>query len=188
VLSRLSEERQKRFTPYEEIYDLGPARAGYEPLGYLWDREQAAQRTEVTANEAIIDGTVIVDAPIEVVSERILRPEVMERYMLATKVDGFEGARGGELGSEFHCHHRYGVNFLRVVASDKGRQVTLASTGPAGEAFITMRLASQGTEKTCVRRLWWWEQPADAHEAASKKQAVEAVAREGDEAMRTAFR
>ena len=33
VLSRLSEERQKRFTPYEEIYDLGPARAGYEPLG-----------------------------------------------------------------------------------------------------------------------------------------------------------
>jgi hypothetical protein len=52
VLSRLSEERQKRFTPYEEIYDLGPARAGYEPLGYLWDREQAAQRTEVTANEA----------------------------------------------------------------------------------------------------------------------------------------
>jgi len=77
---------------------------------------------------------------------------------------------------------------LRVVACDKGRQVTLARSGPAGEAFITMRLASQGTEKTCVRRLWWWEQPADAHEAASKKQAVEAVAREGDEAMRTAFR
>ena len=138
----------------------------------------------MTASEATIDGTVIVDAPIEVVSERILRPEVMERYILATKVDGFEG----ELGSEFHCHHGYGVNFLRVVASDKGRQVTLASTGPAGEAFITMRLASQGTEKTWVRRLWWWEQPADAHEAASKKQAVEAVAREGDEAMRTAFR
>ena len=101
----------------------------------------------MTANEAIIDGTVIVDAPIEVVSERILRPEVMERYMVATKVGGFEGARGGELGSEFHCHHGYGVNFLRVVASDKGRQVTLASTGPAGEAFITMRLASQGTER-----------------------------------------
>jgi len=97
----------------------------------------------VTASEATIDGTVIVDAPIEVVSERILRPEVMERYILATKVDGFEG----ELGSEFHCHHGYGVNFLRVVASDKGRQVTLASTGPAGEAFITMRLASQGTER-----------------------------------------
>jgi hypothetical protein len=84
------------------------------------------------------------------------------------------------MGTEF--------NFLRVVASDKGRQVTIASTGPACEAFITMRLASQGTEKTWVRRLWWWEQPADAHEAASKKQAVEAVAREGDEAMRTAFR
>jgi len=97
----------------------------------------------VTASEATIDGTVIVDAPIEVVSERILRPEVMERYILATKVDGFEG----ELGSEFHCHHGYGVNFLRVVASDKGRQGTLASTGPAGEAFITMRLASQGTER-----------------------------------------
>jgi hypothetical protein len=38
-----------------------------------------------------------------------------------------------------------------------------------------------------VRRLWWWEQPADAEEPANKKRAVEGVAREGDEAMRTAF-
>jgi hypothetical protein len=188
VLGRLSKERQKRFTPYEETYDLGAVRAGYEPFGYLWDQELAAERAQVSAEEAMIDGTVIVDAPIEVVSELILRPEVIESYMLATKVEGFRGARGGELGSEFHCHHGYGVNFLRVVASDKGRQLTLANTGAAGVMFLTMRLASRGADKTCVRRLWWWEQPADAQEAASKKRAVEGVAREGDEAMRTAFK
>ncbi len=188
VLSRLSEERQKKFTPYEETYDLGVVKAGYEPLGYLWERELADERKEVKAEEAIIDSMVIAEAPIEVVGERILRPEVIKRYMIADKVEGFAGARGGELGSEFHCHHGYGVNFLRVVSSEKGRELTLASTGAAGEAYLTMRLASEGPDKTKVRRLWWWEQPVDEQVAANIRRAVEAVAREGDEAMRTAFR
>ena len=187
VLTRLSEERQKRFTPYEETYDLGVVKAGYEPLGYLWEQELAGERNEVTLEEALIDSTVIVDAPIEVVSDRILRPEVIERYMLATKVEGFAGARGGELGSVFHCHHGYGVNFLRVIASDKGRQLTLGNTGAAGVMFLTMRLAGQGADKTLVRRLWWWEQPADAETAASTKQALEDVAKAGDQAMQMAF-
>jgi hypothetical protein len=188
VLSRLGEERQKRFTPYEETYDLGVVKAGYEPLDHLWEQELAGERKEVRAEEALIDSTVVVDAPIEVVGERILRPQVIERYMLATKVEAFRGARGGELGSVFHCHHGYGVNFLRVVASDKGRQVTLGNTGAAGVMFLTMRLASQGADKTCVRRLWWWDQPADPEVAANTKRAIEGVANAGDEAMRTAFR
>jgi uncharacterized protein YndB with AHSA1/START domain len=188
VLSRLSDERQNRFTPYEETFDLGVVKAGYEPLGYLWEQELAGERKEVKPEEALIDSTVIVDAPIDLVSELILHPEVIERYMLATKVEAFAGARGGELGSVFHCHHGYGVNFLRVVASDKGRQLTLGSTGAAGVMFLTMQLASQGEGKTHVRRLWWWEQPADEEQAANTKRAVEAVAKESDEAMRTAFR
>jgi hypothetical protein len=187
VLSRLSEERQSRFTPYEETYDLGAVKAGYEPLGYLWEQELAGERSEVKAEEALIDSTVTVDAPIDLVGELILRPEVIERYMLATKVEAFAGARGGELGSVFHCHHGYGVNFLRVLAADKGRQLTLGNTGAAGVMFLTMHLANQGENQTNVRRLWWWDQPADAEEAANTKRAVEAVARAGDEAMRTAF-
>ncbi len=188
VLSRLSEERQKRFTPYEETFDLGVVKAGYEPLDYLWERELAGERKEVKPEEALIDSTVIVDEQIDLVSDRILLPEVIERYMLATKVEGFPGARGGELGSVFHCHHGYGVNFLRVIASDKGRQLTLGNTGAAGVVFLTMSMASQGADKTKVRRLWWWPQPADAEEAANTKVAIEGVARAGDEAMRTAFR
>jgi hypothetical protein len=188
VLSRLSDERRKRFTPHEETYDLGVVKAGYEPLGYLWEEEMAGERQEVKPQEALIDSTVIVDAPIDLVSELILHPEVIERYMLATKVEAFAGARGSELGSVFHCHHGYGVNFLRVVASDKGRQLTLGNTGAGGVMFLTMHLASQGEDKTKVRRLWWWEQPADAEQAANTKRAVEGVAKEGDEAMRTAFR
>jgi hypothetical protein len=188
VLSRLSDERQKRFTPYEEKYDLGVVKAGYEPLGYLWEQELAGERREVKPEEALIDSTVIVDAPIDLVSELILHPEVIERYMLAIKVEAFAGARGAELGSVFHCHHGYGVNFLRVVASDKGRQLTLGNTGAGGVMFLTMHLASVGEDKTKVRRLWWWDQPEDADEAANTKRAVEGVARAGDEAMRTAFR
>jgi Protein of unknown function (DUF2652) len=188
VLERLSEERQKRFTPYEATYDLGVVKAGYEPLGYLWEQELAGERKEVKPEEALIDSTVIIDAPIDLVAELILHPEVIERYMLATKVEAFTGARGGELGSVFHCHHGYGVNFLRVVASDKGRQLTLGNTGAAGVVFLTMQMASKGEDKTNMRRLWWWEQPADAEQAANTKRAIEGVAKEGDEAMRTAFR
>lgn len=188
VLGRLSEERRKRFTPCEETYDLGVVKAGYEPLGYLWERELAGERKEVKEEEAIIDSEVLVEAPIAAVGERILRPEVVGRYMLADKVEAFAGARGGELGSVFHCHHGYGINFLRVVSMEKGRQLTLASSGAAGEAHITMRLASEGPDKTIVRRLWWWEQPADQRVAADMRRAVEAIARQGDEALRTAFR
>ncbi len=188
VLSRLSEERQKRFIPYEEKYDLGVVKAGYEPLGRLWEQELAGERTEVKPEEAIIDSLVIVDAPIDVVGERMLRPEVIQRYMLATKVEPFAGARGGELGSVFHCHHGYGVNFLRVASVDKGRQVTLANTGAAGEMYLTMHLASEGADKTRIRRLWWWEQPADEEAAAGTRKVVQAVAKDGDDAMRTAFR
>lgn len=188
VLSRLSEERQKRFAPYEETYDLGAVKAGYEPLGYLWDREQAGERKEVSVEEAIIDGQVTVDVPLEVVSELILRPEVIQRYMNAFKVEAYAGARGGELGSVFHCHHGYGVNFLRVASFEKGRQLTLHNTGAAGEAFLTMRLAGDGADKTRIRRLWWWPEPADEQVAAGVRLAIEGVAKAGDEAMRTAFR
>jgi hypothetical protein len=187
VLTRLSEERQKRFQPYEETFDLGVVKAGYEPLGHLWEQELAGERREVKPEEALIDSTVIVDAPIEVVGERILLPEVIERYMLATKVEGFAGARGAELGSVFHCHHGYGVNFLRVLASDKGHQLTLGNTGAAGVVFLTMHLGRLSGDRTSLRRLWWWPQPADPEEAANTRAAIEGVAKAGDEAMRTAF-
>ncbi|TMF34375.1 MAG: DUF2652 domain-containing protein [Chloroflexi bacterium] len=188
VLNRLSEERQRRFTPYEETFDLGVVKAGYESLGHLWERELAGERKEVKPEEALIDSTVIVDVPIDLVSELILRPEVIERYMLATKVEAFAGARGGELGTVFHCHHGYGVNFLRVIASDKGRQLTLGNTGAGGVMFLTMHLASHAENQTSIRRLWWWDQPANAEDAANTRLVVAGVARAGDEAMRTAFR
>jgi hypothetical protein len=188
VLSRLSPDRQQRFTPYEETYDLGAVKAGYEPLGHLWEREVARERKEVAAEEAIIDSVVIVVAPIEVVSEQILRPEVIQHYMIADKVEGFAGARGGDLGSVFHCHHGYGVNFLRVASYEQGRQLTLHNTGAAGEIYLTMRMASDGADKTRIRRLWWWEEPADKELAANTRIVVQGVASAGDEAMQTAFR
>jgi len=188
VLVRLSEERQRRFTPYEETYDLGVVKAGYEALGYLWEEELGRERIQVSAEEAIIDSVVIAEAPIDVVGDLILRPEVIQRYMTADKVEPFEGgARGGDVGSEFHCHHGYGVNFLRVASVEKGRQLTLANTGAAGEMYLTMTMAREGADKTRIRRLWWWPQPADEQVAAVTLQMVQAAARAGDEAMRTAF-
>jgi hypothetical protein len=163
-------------------------KAGYEPLGYLWEQELAGERNEVRPEEAMIDSLVTAEAPIEVVSELILRPEVIQRYMNATKVEPFAGARGTDMGTEFHCHHGYGVNFLRVASFEKGRQLTLANTGAAGEIYLTMRMAREGADKTCIRRLWWWPQPVDEQVAVNTMQAIQAAARAGDEAMRTAFR
>jgi len=47
----------------------------------------ASERKEVSVEEAFIDDMVIVDEPIEVVSARILQPEVIRHYMLANKVE-----------------------------------------------------------------------------------------------------
>jgi len=49
-------------------------KAGYEPLGYLWEEKLASERKEVSVEEAFIDDMVIVDEPIEVVSARICSP------------------------------------------------------------------------------------------------------------------
>jgi hypothetical protein len=172
VLGRLSEERRKRFTPYEETYDLGVVRAGYEALGPLWEQAQAAERTRVTAEDAILDGQVVVGAPIQTVGEQLLLPEVIKRYARSDKVDAFAGAKGGEVGSEFHCHHGQGVNYWRVIAFDKGSELTLVSTVPVGDIYITMSLAGQGADKTAVRLLWWWQEPADAETAAAVMQVA----------------
>jgi hypothetical protein len=188
VLNRLSEERQKRFTPYEETYDLGVVKAGYEALGYLWELELGRERKEVNPEEAFIDSTVVVEAPIGLVGELMLRPEVMQRYMRADNVEPFAGARGEDIDAVFHCHHGPGVNFLRVADVEKGRRLTLHNTGAGGEVYLTMLLASDGADRTCIRRLWWWPESADQQVAAGFRTAVEGAARAGAEAMRTAFK
>jgi hypothetical protein len=159
VLERLPAERQSRFTRYSEEYDLGPVSGGYAQIGYLWDRAQAAERKRVMPEESLIDSEVEVGAPIEVVAERMLQPDVMTRYLLADKVDAFAGARGQDVGKEFHCHHGASVNYLRVIAADPGRETTLVSTSPAGDLYITTHFEAAGPNRTRVRRLFWWQPP-----------------------------
>jgi uncharacterized protein YndB with AHSA1/START domain len=187
VLERLPADRQSRFTPYTETYDLGPISGGYEQISHLWDEAEAAERRRVAPEEAMIDNEVEVDASIEVVWEGMLEPAVMTRYLMADSVDEFAGARGQDLGSEFHCHHGAGVNYLRVIAVDPGRETTLVSTSPAGDLYVTTRFTVGSAGRTRVRRLFWWEPPPDPEVAAAVKEMVEAIVVGGGTELQAVF-
>jgi hypothetical protein len=187
VLDRLPPDRQSRFTHYTETYDLGSVSGGYEQISHLWDEAEAAERRRVTPEEAMIDSEIEVGASITVVSDGMLQPNVMARYLLADSVDAFPGARGQDIGSEFHCHHGAGVNYLRVIAVDEGRETTLVSTSPAGDLYVTTRLLAGSAATTKVRRLFWWEPPPDPELAVAVQQMIEAVVVDGGAELQAVF-
>ncbi|TME18559.1 MAG: DUF2652 domain-containing protein [Chloroflexi bacterium] len=125
VLERLPDDRRRRFTPHTEEFDVGAVSGGYEEVGYLWELAQAAERKRVSAEEATLNSEVTVDAPPKLVYKHMLRPEVMERYLLSDNVEAIPGARGEDLGAEFHCHHGGSVVSMRVVSLDPEREITL---------------------------------------------------------------
>src|SRR5207244_1621622 len=105
VLERLPADMRSRFTPHTEEFDLGAISGGYKEIAYLWQAAQATERKRVLPEEAMVNSDVRVDAPRELVYKLMLIPAVMERYLFADGVDTVPGARGEDLGSEFHCHH-----------------------------------------------------------------------------------
>jgi len=187
VLERLPEERRDRFIPYREDYDLGTIQGGYEEIGYLWDRARAAERIRGTRDEALLEGEVEIDAPTQVVAEGMLKPEIMKRYLLAETVDAFAGARGENLGSEFHCHHGDRVSYLRVVQVDSEREITLVSTSPVGDVYVTTQFEAFGPNRTKVRRLFWWQAPPDPEMAKGAYEALASVMREGGAQLQAVF-
>jgi hypothetical protein len=187
VIDRLPIERQRRFIPYREEYDLGPVSGGYEEIGYLWDQARAAERIRVTRDEALLVSEVEVDVPIRVVAEGMLKPEIMKRYLLAEKVDAFAGARGEDLGSEFHCHHGDRVSYLRVVNVDPDREITLVSTSPVGDVYVTTQFDAAGPNRTRVRRFFWWELPPDRQVAEGAYKMLESVASGGGAELKAVF-
>lgn len=188
VLQQLPTERQSRFVPYSEDYDLGAVGGGYEAIAHLWEAAEAAERKRVVPEEAIIDDEVVAPlAPAEV-GRRMLEPEVMKRYLMAESVEGFAGARGTELGSEYHCHHGPGMSSqLRVVSLDPGHEVTIVSTSPVGDVYITTRLEPSADGGTRIRRLWWAELPTDAAVAAGMIEALKGFAAPGRDALEATF-
>ncbi|HVS49309.1 MAG TPA: DUF2652 domain-containing protein [Candidatus Dormibacteraeota bacterium] len=186
VRTNLPTERQSRFTPYSEVYDLGSVSGGYEEIAYLWDAALTAERKRVVPEEALIDDGIVVDAPIAQVVESMLVPEVMARYLMADSVDAFAGARGSQIGGEFHCHHGTTIRYLRVVSVEPGRETTLVSSSPVGDMYITTRFEEVG-DQTAIRRLFWWHAPADEETASTVRQMIEAVVAGGGAELQAIF-
>lgn len=165
VLANLPVERRTRFTPHTEEYDLGAVSGGYEEIGYLWESAQALERKRVVPEEALIDSSVTVEAPADLVSQGMLRADFMQRYLMAPRVDAYAGARGEPLGTEFHCHHGEGMSsVVRLVSFDPGREMTGISTSPAGDLYITTLFEPEGPARTRIRRLIWWDPEGEGAE------------------------
>jgi uncharacterized protein YndB with AHSA1/START domain len=186
VLERLPADVRARFRPHREEFDLGAITGGYEEIAYLWEEAQKNERQRVLPEEAQINSEVTVKAPLALVDRVMLEPAVMERYLFSDDVVAIPGARGEELGTEFHCHHGGGVVSMRVVSVEPGRELTLIADQPT-TMYITTRIDDCGDGRTRIRRAFLWEEPPDADVAAGVRQAMEAMVLAGEDAMRSVF-
>ena len=186
VLQRLPDETRKRFTPHQEEFDVGAITGGYEEIGYLWDMAQATERKRVLPEEAMANSEVTVNATAEEIYKRLLQPKVMERYLFSDDVEALPGARGEDLGAEFHCHHGGSVVSMRVVSLEPGREITLIADQPT-TMHITTRLSDAGDGQTKVARSFLWVPPQDPEVAQSLQQMMEAMVLAGEGAIKSVF-
>jgi len=186
VLGRLPDDWRDRFTPHSESFDLGAISGGYVEIAHLWEEARAKERRRVTPEEAQINSDVTVDAPIDLVHSLMLEPDVMQRYLFSEDVVVIPGARGEELGSEFHCHHGGSVVTLRIVSTEPGRELTLYSDQPT-DMYITTRISDEGGGRTRIARSFLWDEPADAEVADGLRQMMSATVLAGEGAMREVF-
>ena len=186
VLERLPADRRERFTPHREEFDLGAISGGYEEIAHLWDVARAAERQRVMPDEAFINSDVTVDAPIALVDSIMLEPAVMQRYLFSDDVVVIPGARGHELGEEFHCHHGGSLVTLRLVSSEPGKELTLYSDQPS-PMYITTRLTDEGNGRTTIKRSFVWEEPADPDVAEGLRAIMAGTVAAGEGAMKEVF-
>jgi len=109
----------------------------------------------------------------------------MERYLFADGVDVLPGARGDDLGSEFHCHHGRSLVSMRVVSLEPQRELTLIADQPT-TMHITTRL-SDARGQTRVSRSFLWEEPADPEVAQSLRPMMETMIAAGEGAIKEVF-
>ena len=186
VLQRLSDDMRSRFTPHTEEFDVGSVEGGYVEIGYLWEQAEAEERKRVSPEEAQINAEVVVSAPRSAVYKRMLQPTVMQRYLFADEVEAVAGARGEDLGAEFHCHHGGRLSNMRVVSLEPDHELTLVSDQPT-TLYVTTRMSDAPNNRTSVVRSFLWETPPDPDVAAGLHQMMEAIVTAGDVAIREVF-
>jgi len=186
VLDRLPENDRMRFRPHSEEFDLGAISGGYREIRHLWDEAEAAERKRVDPAEAYLNSEVIVDAPVAVVYKRMLEPNVMQRYLFSDGVEVIQGARGEDLGSEFHCHHGGTMITMRVVSMEHEKELTLTTDQPP-QGYITTRISDAGGGRTKILRSFIWEKPADHEVAAGIAETMESMIRAGEGALAAVF-
>jgi uncharacterized protein YndB with AHSA1/START domain len=186
VLDRLPDESRRRFTRHTEEFDVGPIVGGYVEIAQLWDEAQAVERKRVMPEEAQINSEVIVQSPRASVYRRMLRPDVMQRYLFSEDVEAVPGARGEDLGAEFHCHHGGSLVNMRVVSLVPEQELTLISDQPT-TMHITTRMSDAGDGQTRVARSFLWEEPADPDVAQSVREMMQAMVAAGEDAIKEVF-
>jgi uncharacterized protein YndB with AHSA1/START domain len=186
VLERLPDALRKGFVPHQEEFDLGVISGGYREIASLWTEAEAAERKRVEAEEAVFTSDITVDAPIKIVYQHLMKPDVMQRYLFSDAVETIPGARGEVLSSEFHCHHGGEVITIRVVSVDPERELTVIADKPT-TLYITTTLTEAGADRTRMVRAFLWEEPADPEIAENVRQGMQGMAVAGESEMQAVF-
>ena len=186
VLERLPAEIRGRFTPHTESFDVGAISGGYEEIAYLWEEARAKEPQRVMPDEALINSEVSVEAPLSLVDSLMLEPAVMQRYLFSDDVAVTPGARGEEIGEEFHCHHGGSLVNLRLVSRVPGEELTFYADQPT-DMYVTTRIVDLGEGRTSVRRSFTWDPPADEEIADGVRRMMQAMSTAGEDAIKEVF-
>jgi Protein of unknown function (DUF2652) len=186
VLERLPEDARSTFTPHTETFDLGAISGGYQEIAHLWETARAKEPQRVMPDEAMINSEVTVEAPLELVDSLMLEPDVMQRYLFSDDVVVIPGARGEEIGEEFHCHHGGSLVSLRLVSHDPREQLTFYADQPT-DMYVTTRLLDLGGGRTSVSRSFIWDPPANPEIAEGVHQMMQAMSTAGEGAIKDVF-
>ncbi len=143
----------------QEYPDVGRVDAAYLDLAPLRRRAWTYERTAVAPSEATLRLSATFAAPLRKVWELVTDAKARTRWMSVEKVEFQNGARGGLLGAEYHCHHGAGAPVVfRVISVTEPTEMTQVCPFPsAGDIYSTIRLTEDGPGRTRLDFAYDWD-------------------------------
>ncbi len=154
VLARVPAALRAPYVDILERYDdAGAVRGGYRDLAALREAARKQERVRVSPEEATSRVAIEVSATPERVWATISDPAMIREMDQVRSVERRPGARGGFVGTEFHCHHRKAGRppaVMRVVSAAEPYELTTWRMSEFSTGYATWRIEPVGEGRSRV--------------------------------------
>ncbi|MBI3522352.1 MAG: DUF2652 domain-containing protein [Chloroflexi bacterium] len=158
LLDLVPARRRDAFVAHIETYDhVGAIPGAFEDLAPLRAIASQPERGPVTAEEAKLSSTYLIDGTVDDAWWLISDPTARAGWLHQPHVDYKGGARGHMLGAEYHCHHgKNKTTVFRVIDAQEPSLMTIRSTVAAGVVmYDTETIAPEG-DRVRIDMVFTW--------------------------------